>query len=194
MRLLGMVLVVTGLLSVSLVTAHATTYDWSLSGDGLTGSGTITLSNTASTTTNDPQGGTYYSYVAENITGSITGGANMGSITGITTGDQANNLVTPNAPVDILYEGHVVDNFGLDIAFTDGIYNLAADAGVDSKYVLAAIDNTPAASYSPVTFALTPEVSSTPLPAALPLFAGGLVMLGFIAGRKKRKVASLAAA
>jgi hypothetical protein len=34
----------------------------------------------------------------------------------------------------------------------------------------------------------------TPLPAALPLFAGGLSVMGWIAGRKKRKVARAAAA
>lgn len=37
-------------------------------------------------------------------------------------------------------------------------------------------------------------VSSTPLPAALPLFAGGLGMIGLIAGRKKRKAAATPAA
>jgi hypothetical protein len=37
-------------------------------------------------------------------------------------------------------------------------------------------------------------VTATPLPAALPLFAGGLGLFGFISGRKKRKAASLAAA
>jgi hypothetical protein len=34
---------------------------------------------------------------------------------------------------------------------------------------------------------LTTFTSTTPLPAALPLFAGGLVMIGLIAKRKKRK-------
>jgi hypothetical protein len=38
-------------------------------------------------------------------------------------------------------------------------------------------------------FSLTP-VSSTPLPGALPLFAGGLGMVGFLSRRKKRKVAN----
>jgi hypothetical protein len=39
---------------------------------------------------------------------------------------------------------------------------------------------------------LIPDVAATPLPAALPLFAGGLGMVGFLARRKKRK--ALAAA
>jgi hypothetical protein len=37
-------------------------------------------------------------------------------------------------------------------------------------------------------------VSATPLPAALPLFAGGLGIIGFVAGRKKPKAAGAAAA
>jgi hypothetical protein len=40
---------------------------------------------------------------------------------------------------------------------------------------------------------LTAEVSATPLPAALPLFAGGLGALGLLNWRKKRKAAALAA-
>jgi hypothetical protein len=36
-------------------------------------------------------------------------------------------------------------------------------------------------------------VSTTPLPAALPLFAGGLGMIGFISRRRKQKTITLAA-
>jgi hypothetical protein len=38
-----------------------------------------------------------------------------------------------------------------------------------------------------LTYTYTPGISGTPLPAALPLFAGGLGMIGLIAGRRKRK-------
>ena len=44
------------------------------------------------------------------------------------------------------------------------------------------------------TFTLTQLDATTPLPAALALFAGGLGMFGLIAGRKKRKVAGPLAA
>ncbi len=125
---------------------------------GLSGSGTLSLSDTPGGLKTDPTDGTFSSYPADDITGSITGGANMGTITGVTTGDQTNNQVTPNAPNDVTFEGRVVDNFGLDIAFTDGIYNLSADAAVPGEYVLAAVDGTTAATFSPVTFALTPEL------------------------------------
>jgi hypothetical protein len=40
----------------------------------------------------------------------------------------------------------------------------------------------------------SPGVNNTPLPATLPLFAGGLGMIGLIAGRKKRKAAGPATA
>jgi hypothetical protein len=36
---------------------------------------------------------------------------------------------------------------------------------------------------------ITPEVSETPLPAALPLFAGGLGMMGLLARRRKQRAA-----
>jgi hypothetical protein len=37
------------------------------------------------------------------------------------------------------------------------------------------------------------EVASTPLPAALPLFASGLGLMGFLAKRRKRQGAGIAA-
>ena len=40
---------------------------------------------------------------------------------------------------------------------------------------------------------LTAEVAATPLPAALPLFAGGLGALGLLGWRGKRKAAALVA-
>jgi|ERR1022692_2571141 hypothetical protein len=41
---------------------------------------------------------------------------------------------------------------------------------------------------------LTQTTATTPLPAALPLFAGGLGVIGLLARRRKRKAAALAAA
>jgi hypothetical protein len=35
------------------------------------------------------------------------------------------------------------------------------------------------------------DVAATPLPATLPLFAGGLGLLGFMGKRQKRKIASV---
>ena len=47
---------------------------------------------------------------------------------------------------------------------------------------------------SNTTFNFDPAVATTPLPAALPLFAGGLGVIGFLAGRRKRKNAAAIAA
>ncbi|MFZ0524116.1 MAG: PEP-CTERM sorting domain-containing protein [Xanthobacteraceae bacterium] len=41
-------------------------------------------------------------------------------------------------------------------------------------------------------FSVTAEVSSTPLPATLPLFAGGLGLMGFLGLRQKRKASAAA--
>jgi hypothetical protein len=43
-------------------------------------------------------------------------------------------------------------------------------------------------------FTIASPVSNTPIPAALPLFAGGLGVIGLIAGRKKRKASAAVAA
>jgi PEP-CTERM motif-containing protein len=43
-------------------------------------------------------------------------------------------------------------------------------------------------------FAVTSSVSNTPLPATLPLLAGGLGVVGFLSRRKKQKAAALAVA
>lgn len=45
-----------------------------------------------------------------------------------------------------------------------------------------------------VSATATTDVSATPLPATLPLFAGGLGLMGLIAGRKKRKAVGTIAA
>lgn len=47
--------------------------------------------------------------------------------------------------------------------------------------------------FSPGTWSVSDPPSNTPLPAALPLFAGGLGALGLLGWRRKRKAAALAA-
>ena len=64
--------------------------------------------------------------------------------------------------------------------FTDGVIG----TGYDAATTLA----------SGLTVTFTAETTSaTPLPAALPLFAGGLGVIGLLARRKKRKATTLAA-
>jgi hypothetical protein len=75
--------------------------------------------------------------------------------------------------------------------------NITTVAGVESGVVhfIAALAANGGTTYfsleHPLTAAdFTAQIGSTPLPAALPLFAGGLGMLGWLSGRRKRKTAS----
>jgi len=64
-----------------------------------------------------------------------------------------------------------------------------------SNDVLSApFSNIPSGPGEPGNLLVSSASLSTPLPAALPLFAGGLGMIGLIVGRKKRKAAVPAAA
>jgi hypothetical protein len=77
-------------------------------------------------------------------------------------------------------------------AFVDNTYGLSlAPQGVAQTFYGDLIDtSTELEDEGPLVFP-----SATPLPAALPLFAGGLGLIGLIAGRKRRKnAASIAAA
>jgi hypothetical protein len=68
-------------------------------------------------------------------------------------------------------------------------FSLAYTAGTYDVYIELASTDDPNN-----TISLTSVVSSTPLPAALPLFAGGLGMFGLLAGRRKRKASAALAA
>jgi hypothetical protein len=59
--------------------------------------------------------------------------------------------------------------------------NLAAGTYLLDNYLESSVDPNYAVLFAPV--------SSTPLPAALPLFAGGLSALGLLGWRRKRKAA-----
>lgn len=61
-----------------------------------------------------------------------------------------------------------------------------------SAYDFGSEQNLPDFDYAFQTFT-EPNISPTPLPAALPLFAGGLGLVGFLARRNKRNVKALAA-
>ncbi len=79
-----------------------------------------------------------------------------------------------------------ISNFTTSPVFTEMVYAQTSEGNYDNF-------TTPGVSTGSVT--VTPAVSSTPLPAALPLFACGLGVMGFLAKRRKRKnTAALAAA
>jgi hypothetical protein len=97
-------------------------------------------------------------------------------LNGVDTG----NLMNPYGPPSAYSFSHWVP-FSITSGFIDGLNTLdfiVMNGNGDS-------DTT-----GPT--ALRVEVSATPLPAALPLFAGGLGILGLVAGRKRRKVATTA--
>jgi hypothetical protein len=153
--------------------ANAAIFDWSYSGQGVSGSGTLTV-----------DGG----YVD-----AITGTANGLSIVGLHPYGGASQRFSDSVP-------HV-DSPGLGFIATNGeAFNIYANyystvgfyCGV-SIYCLEGPgippydDNPRFNSIVPITFAaFEPTVSQTPLPAALPLFATGLGVMGLLGWRRKR--------
>jgi hypothetical protein len=192
MRLLQVALAVGGLMSLSLVAAHAdTVYDFTISGTETNGSGTITVG--AEETSGVPADG----YVIGGVTGTINGE----SITGLANFGGSDDVIylPPNQPGGY----SIADNFGIALALSDGDINFSGYSSPSTYLINSSSSSSVTASSCGIggcssvdsfTLTLTPEsVSATPLPAALPLFAGGLGMLGLFSRRKKRMGAALAA-
>jgi hypothetical protein len=153
-------------ISFSLTAARASTvYDWTLSGATFNGSGTITL-GTEETTNNG--GG----YLATGMTGEI----NLVGVMSPTNYYGSDNYVFPSATT-------VVDNFGLGVLLANGDM-VAIDPGGPYNVQYSVTSST----YQNEDFTLSLPVTTTPLPAALPLFAGGLGALGLFGWRSKRRV------
>ena len=150
----------------------------------------------------DPSGAVYQVF-------SISGTALGQDITGLTDYGTADNKVTwePGSPdhFDTGNPYYHVAYYGLGFTLENGLsYDIYEDAGIQPpRWSCGGADfcllgpNADPHYYGfndPVTaltdFAVAAE---TPLPATLPLFASGLSALGFMAIRRKRKVASLAA-
>ncbi len=128
-----------------------------------------------------------------------SGPAYSGTVTGVNSADVQSMTLTTIT--------------GLSVALTAGTYwiglsNNLSGSDDESSYGAVSTLNTGTSTYqllgdgerlnNPVyqeafTIDGTSGVSATPLPAALPLFAGVLGMIGLIAGRKKRKAAASAA-
>lgn len=186
--------------STSFLSAPAradTVYDWTISGGtaqngsgALSGNGTITLSSTP--TINSIGTG----YAVDGITGTFTSTDVTGSITGTFTSGAVDNLVYPSDP-----GGFILDDLGLGITVMvspTNSYQLefgAANGDPGFYNETCCGSSEPIYDYNDVTFGVTPEtLSATPVPAALPLFAGGLGMLGAFSRRKKRKAEKALAA
>lgn len=149
--------------------AATVTYDWTLTGPAASlggvpfpGSGTITATIGAD--------GDLVTAIAGTIDGS--------AITGLSSFEGADNLLFPTGTTFLDTSGLSFDTaVGQDI----NIFSFFAEGSTPSGNAYGEISSNPAG-FGVGTF----ELSATPLPAALPLFAGGLGVLVFLAWRKKR--------
>jgi hypothetical protein len=181
-----------GLLPFVATAADATTvtYDWILSGPaaglgGFTFTGTGTLTVTTGTNGDTVTG----------VTGSLTNGTATDVITGLASTGALNSNDNLLFPIGTTFAGppHYVsvsnlDDHGLAFITAAGIFDIF---GFDQP------NTTPAPSPTGNNYGeLTPggfggvghfDITATPLPAALPLLAGGLGVIGLLARRKKRR-------
>jgi hypothetical protein len=161
--------------------ANALTWDFSYSGSGVTASGVLT--------TSDLTGGVY------DITGiSVT----RNGVTGTTLLPAAPEFFPDGQTSDYFTSDNILNasapflNFGGFLYQTSDLkyYNVYYEGGV--YYELSdsiLIEDNGADLGTPITFAIS-EVSSTPLPTTLPLFAGGLGFVGYLTRRRKHAVAA----
>jgi hypothetical protein len=164
--------------TLSLTTAHASTFDWSYTG----AVNYLCTPGCVSTTGTDTGSGTLTTDGVSLVTG-ITGTWDSVSIVALLPPGSffANtDFINPlNPPI-------YFDASGVAMSLSDGVKVIFSQASFETFQ--------PNSNYttSTGTFSLTP----TPLPAALPLFATGLGALGLLGWRRKRKAAatSLAAA
>jgi hypothetical protein len=107
--------------------------------------------------------------IATSNTDTIIGGP------GGTTYSNANSSIAGNGPHN-------------PFIFEDGLFNLLV-GGVTAGSIVTAVT----INFGTATDVVTAQLQPTPLPAALPLFAGGLGLMGFLGRRKKRKALGLLA-
>lgn len=184
------------LLTLTIGSANATTFNWTLSGEpsfGITGSGTLTASES---------GG---QYLVDSIFGSVSDTCSgtpcvprYRNIISILTPNQAyasisdiggDNLIFP-APASTFLDSQglvfSIGGIGGDpCPFPTGCYMNIYYAS-NGQYDL----HTSNGGTNGIEFILTADVASTPLPAALPLFVSGFGALGLIGWRRKRKASA----
>lgn len=189
------------LLVLTVGSANAVTFDWSLSGEadfGITGSGTLTAHEIGGQYNVDSISGAVSANCTgspclplyRNITGLLTPHQTYASISDI-GGD---NLIFP-APASPFLDNQglvfsVGGTSGDPCPFPSGCYMNIFYSGGTPQYSLL-VSN---AGVNLVDFVLTAEVATTPVPAALPLLATGLGVVGWLARHRKRKTLAFAAA
>jgi hypothetical protein len=194
------ILVISALLPLAVAvlpaSAATVTYDWTLTGPAAslggfvwTGSGTVTVTTGSGDDT------------ITAITGSVTNGTITDPITGLATSGGVDNLLFPIGTTftgpPVVHSGSYVsasdlDTEGLGFTIAAGTIDVFGGYQPNSTDVTAGnnYDETGPGGFGVGTFALT----ATPLPAALPLFAGGLGMLGLFGRRRKSKASQAVAA
>jgi hypothetical protein len=169
-----MALLIGSVFSFFLAPANATTYDWTLSG-AVSGAGTIT--------TNDALVSNAGS-VGTDIIG-ITGAIDNETVSGL-NGFGDNILYPSNLGSDGFgpLKG-LLDALGLSFSLGGSTTNIffAGTAGYDFESFGNSDPNLSFARNESFTI----EAVATPLPATLPLFAGGLGVVGYLTRRRKRR-------
>ena len=98
------------------------------------------------------------------------------------------NVFSSSLDADIWTIGTLDVGAGASVTLTLAVEVLVSSGTISDTAVTNALNN------GVVTATATTDVSATPLPAALPLFAGGLGFVGYLTGRKKRKAGQAIAA
>ena len=159
----------------SVAPASATTWDWEVTSAGAyDGSGTISGSVSC--------GAGCFEITA--ASGEIAGD----TITGISTFAVADNYLFPGAAVPFQ-----IDDNGISFAVSGALLGTAVNIFSEASFTIDKLDPENGSGEAFGTFSIVGEVA-TPLPAALPLFAGGLGMIGLLGRRKNRKPAATRAA
>ncbi len=174
-------------LFIAAAPAHATpvteTFDWTLTGPAASlggvpfpGSGTITATISAG------------SDIITGITGTIDGSMIAGLTTFGSSPSPASQVIFPTGTTFLSTAGIAFDTAsGLDV----NIFSFFPQGTPPSGNAYGELTS---GGFGVGTFSLTP-VSATPLPAALPLFATGVGVLGLLGWlRKRRNAGSFAAA
>jgi hypothetical protein len=106
------------------------------------------------------------------------GSGTIGVQVGLLSNGLSSNNITLNSPISSVT---ITGNPSSAPSYVMNNINLAAGTYLLDNYLESSVDPNYAVLFAPV--------SSTPLPAALPLFAGGLSALGLLGWRRKRKAA-----
>ena len=150
--------------------AKATTFDWSYTGTGVSGAGQFFGTLVVGTT-----------YSLTGVTGSVTDGANIYAISGLSPYAAAdNNLFFPTP--------NLVSFGGISFSTVSGPdWNIFTDGGVIHYGLLDSLTNPGGfANINLRNIDFVVALTPTPLPAALLLFGSGLGLLGLL-GRHKRR-------